>query len=371
MSRWLSYSIQRATVCSVCVLLVLLSSCAFPGIVTTSQQLPEVPQATQERQLPPVRFPDDEGTHNNLTEWWYYTGHLEAKSTDGKPRRYGFELVVFQILRGNVPPVYAAHFAISDLTRGEFHYDQRRIMRPTATPGRDQHKGINLHVGDWFIQGLNGHDRLSATMKDYSFALNLSDQKSPVLHNEKGLITYGLAGFSYYYSRTRMAVTGTIQDRGQSLQVTGMAWMDHQWGDFLTLAGSGWDWYSLQLENNTEIMLYFIRDASGKALATYIGYIDEKGRNSVIPPSALHASVLEQWRSPTTGIIYPSGWRLDINDARLKATLTVVPQLRDQELVVLQSTGNTYWEGAVMIQGKINGRPLKGAGYVELTGYTR
>ncbi len=354
------------------VLCMLLSACSFPGLAETSAQLPSVNEKQPAAQLPPVHFPQDEGAHNNLTEWWYYTGHLNATDASGKEHHYGFELVFFQALRSDLPAIYPAHFAISDITRNEFHYDQRRITDYNGSiPDGKSTKGIDVHVGDWSVQGLNGHDHLVAQMKDYAIKLDLAGTKPATLHNGNGLITYGLGGFSYYYSRTRMAIGGTLLDHGQQLRVTGQAWMDHQWGNFLTLGGGGWDWYSIQLNNNTEMMLYFIRDATGAVLSTYIGYIDANGKDTVIPASALHATVLDKWTSPTTGITYPSGWRLEINDSRLKASLVVKPSLKNQELVVSTTTGNIYWEGAVSIDGQMNGQSITGEGYVELTGYTK
>ncbi|QBD82380.1 carotenoid 1,2-hydratase [Ktedonosporobacter rubrisoli] len=351
-------------------LLLALSSCSFPGVVSTSEQLPQVNQAEPTPQLPPIHFPQDEGAHNKLTEWWYYTGHLNATSGDGKTHHYGFEMVIFQALRSNLPPVYASHFAISDITRGEFHYDQRRrVVSSAAIPDGTSTQGINVNVGDWSIRGLDGHDHLAASMKDYTVDLNLLARKEPVLHNKDGLITYGLAGYSYYYSRTNMEISGTIIDHGQHMNVTGKAWMDHQWGNFLTLGSGGWDWFSLQFKDNTEIMLYFIRDASGKILSTYIGYIDAQARDYLIPAQALQTSVLGSWTSPQTHITYPSGWKLTINDQHVQATLTITPQLKDQELVVYPSTGNVYWEGAVSISGQLNEKPVDGEGYIELTGY--
>lgn len=361
---------QSHALLGICLLfMLLLSSCGFPGVVTSSQQLPQVSANQQQEALPPVRFPEDEGAHNDLTEWWYYTGHLNATSSDGQPHHYGFELVVFQIERSSFPPVYAAHFAISDITRGEFHYDQRRITSSSAAPNVTSKQGIDVHLGDWSIQGLNGQDHLTAAMADYAINLNLAGQKVPVLHNGNGLITYGEAGFSYYYSRTRMAVTGTIMDHNQPIQVDGQAWMDHQWGNFLTLGSGGWDWYSIQLNDHSEMMLYFIRDASGKDISTYVSYIDANANDMLLPSDALHATILNTWTSPATGITYPSGWKLDINDPHLRMTLTVIPQLKNQELVARSSTGNTYWEGAVDIQGQHDGKSIAGVGYVELTGY--
>ena len=349
---------------------LVLSSCAFPGIVSTTEQLPVVSKTPAPVQLPPVRFPQDEAAHNDLTEWWYYTGHMNATDSTGKPHHYGFELVIFQALRSDLPPVYAAHFAISDVTRGEFHFDQRRLTEPNAViPNGTSTQGINVHLGDWSIQGVNGLDHLNATMSNYAIHIDLQGLKPATLHNGNGLITYGLGGFSYYYSRTRMAVSGTLIDHGQSLPVTGEAWMDHQWGNFLTLNGGGWDWFSIQLDDNTEMMLYFIHDATGQTISTYADYIDTNANAHLLAANAPYTTVLGHWTSPATGAVYPSGWRLEINDPQLQASLTLMPELKNQELVVYQSTGNSYWEGAVSIEGRSNGKAVKGEGYVELTGY--
>ncbi len=361
------------TIVGTCLLLMLaFSSCGIPGIVTTDAQLPVVhPVAQSQAQpLPTVRFPQDEAPHRDLTEWWYYTGHMNAVTPDGKALHYGFELVFFQALRSDLPSVYAAHFAISDVTRGQFHFDQRRLTEPyTNIPNGTSTSGINVAVGDWSIQGVNGLDHLAAEMTNYAIHITLRGLKAPILHNGNGLITYGLGGFSYYYSRTRMDLAGTLLDHNQSLEVTGEAWMDHQWGNFLTLGGGGWDWFSIQLNNNTEMMLYLIRNPTGQIISTYVGYIGPNADDHLLPTSALRVAVLDHWQSPVTGANYPSGWQIKINDPQLHAALTLTPELKNQELTAYQSTGNSYWEGAVSIQGQSAGRVVKGEGYVELTGY--
>ena len=348
----------------------LLTSCSFPGIVTTHAQLPNVTTTPQSQPLPAIRFPQDEAAHNDLAEWWYYTGHINAVAPGGITHHYGFELVFFQALRSDLPPVYAAHFAISDITRGQFHFDQRRLIEPDAKiPNGTSTQGIDVHIGDWSIRGVNGHDHLAAEMLNYSLHIDLIGLKPPALHNGNGLIKYGVGGFSYYYSRTRMALSGTLIDHGQPLQVTGEAWMDHQWGNFLAVGSGGWDWFSIQLNNNTEMMLYLIRDVSGKIISTYVSYIGPNASETLLPASALHITVLNHWTSLVTGATYPSGWHLDINDPRLHTSLTLTPELLDQELVTYQSTGTSYWEGAVSIHGQSAGAPINGEGYVELTGY--
>src|SRR6266852_7085835 len=328
--------------CSLILFLPLvLASCGFPGIVTTAGRLPVVKSAPQAQPLPPVRFPQDEAAHRDLNEWWYYTGHINAVTPDGKAHHYGFELVFFQALRSDLPPFYAAHFAISDVTRGEFHFDQRRLIEPGAViPNGTSTSGIRVSIGDWSIQGVNGLDHLSAEMANYTLHVDVLGLKPAVLHNGNGLITYGLGGFSYYYSRTRMALSGLLIDHHQSLQVNGVVWMDHQWGNFLTLGGGGWDWFSIQLNNDTaprpaandtacladaqaacketEMMLYFIRDATGKTVSTYVEYIGSQADVHLLPPGALHVDVLDHWKSPVTGVNYPSGWQLKLNDPQLQ-----------------------------------------------------
>ncbi|HEU0003198.1 MAG TPA: lipocalin family protein [Ktedonobacteraceae bacterium] len=353
------------------LLSVLLASCGFPGIPSTSTQLPQANVSPTPTVLPPVRFPQDEAAHRDLTEWWYYTGHFNALMPDGSTHHYGFELVFFQALRSTYPPVYAAHFAISDVTGGVFHFDQRLQTEPDAAlPNGTSSAGINLSIDGWSIKGVNGLDHLVASMPGYMLRVAVQGLKPPTLHNGNGILTFGIGGFSYYYSRTRMALTGTLIDHGQPLKVTGEAWMDHQWGNFILLGGGGWDWFSLQLSNNTEMMIYLLRDASGNIATTYIGYILPDGQEQLLPASALHVTVLNHWKSRVTGVNYPSGWQLDINAPHLQASLTLQPELKDQELVVYQSTGNSYWEGAVSIQGHSQGKFISGEGYVELTGYT-
>src|SRR5258708_21092600 len=358
--------------CSLILFLPLvLASCGFPGIVTTAGQLPVVKSTPQAQPLPPVRFPQDEAAHRDLNEWWYYTGHIHSVPPGGKPHHYVFELVFFRAWRSYPPPFYAAHSAISDVTRGEFHFDQRRLIEPDAViPNGTSTSGIRVSIGDWSVQGVNGLDHLSAEMANYTLHVDLLGLKPAILHNGNGLITYGLGGFSYYYSRTRMALSGSLVDHNQPLRVKGVVWMDHQWGNFLTLGGGGWDWFSIQLNHDTEMMLYLIRDATGKTISTYVEYIGPQADVHLLPPGALRVDVLGYWKSPATGVNYPSGWHLEVNNQQLRASLTLTPELKDQELVVYQSTGNSYWEGAVSIQGQSAGQVVQGEGYVELTGYT-
>ncbi len=350
-------------------LAVLLAGCGVPGTIHTTSTLPPASAAPTQAPLPPVSLPKDEAPHQDLTEWWYYTGHLQGKDAQGQTHTYGFELVFFQTLRGQLPPYLAAHFAITDVTAGQFHYDQRAAFaEPAPISIAGASSGFQVEIGGWDADGLNGHDHLEAAMSGYNFELALTDElPHAILHNGNGIISYGAAGFSYYYSRPLMAVTGTLTDHGAAMQVTGQAWMDHQWGNFVSLAGSGWDWYSIQLANHTEYMLYVIRDAQKRPVATFGTAIAADGSASAIAPQLIESQAIGSWTSPVTGGVYPSGWRITLPGQQVSLTLT--PLLRDQELVTASSTGVAYWEGAVSVSGTAAGKPVTGEGYVELTGY--
>ncbi|HEU5344332.1 MAG TPA: lipocalin family protein [Ktedonobacterales bacterium] len=352
-------------------LIALLAGCGVPGTIHTQSTLPPTRATATPAPLPPVAFPLDEAPHNDLTEWWYYTGHLRGADARGQAHTYGFELVFFQTLRGDLLPYYAAHFAVSDITAGAFHYDERAGFASSPAPAigtTNPAQGFDLALGGWTVRGLDGHDQLSAALDGYSIQLNLTDElPHAILHNGNGIISYGAGGFSYYYSRPLMAVSGALLDHGAQVQVTGQAWMDHQWGNFVSLQGAGWDWYSIQLADHTEYMLYVIRDAQKQAVATFGTYIAADGAASEIPPQQIETQATGSWTSPVTGGVYPSGWRVTLPGQQVSLTLT--PLLLDQELVTARSTGVAYWEGAVGVSGTAAGKPVTGEGYVELTGY--
>lgn len=334
------------------LLALMLAAC---GSTAEGYALAIPPPTPTPQMLPPVRLPQDDAPHDNLMEWWYYTGHLRSQG-----RTFGFELVVFQVSRSRVPTSYIAHFAVTDPQRGVFRYDQRRVSR-----GAPQ-QGLRLDVGGWKVTGADGSYNLEASMPGYALSLRLQSTKPPVLHMGTGLLDFGAAGKSYYYSYTRLDAAGTLDDRGTRLQVTGEAWMDHQWGDFLVGPG-GWDWFSIQLNDGSEVMVQTLRDAGGKPVASYGTLVRPDGTSRALAQGDLQVLAAGRWRSPRTGISYPSGWRIALPGEGMD--LTLAPVLQDQELDTRATTGVVYWEGAVRVTGTRGGKPVTGEGYTELTGY--
>jgi predicted secreted hydrolase len=335
-----------------CLLLIALSAPAAAAFHTPATPVVSDPPV-------PVTFPRDDGAHDTNVEWWYFTGHLFTEEGD----RYGFEYVTFRARNGDLEG-YVSHFAITDNARHEFHFDQRLRGAPGVA---GDVAPLDLDLDGWTMRGGNGQFTLAANMPGYAMRLDAAATKPAALHGGDGYIDYGNGTASYYYSWTRLAVTGAL-DLGQGWrQVLGEAWMDHQWGDFATYQEGGWDWFSVQLEDGTDAMLYLIRDADGESLRVDGSIMDPDGDLSVLGEGDFVISANGEWTRPETGTTYPSGWTITIPDYEL--AMEVTPSLPDQELDTRATTGVIYWEGEAVVAATLKGKPVAGYGYVELTGY--
>jgi predicted secreted hydrolase len=323
------------------------------------------------------RFPDDHGAHEQFrTEWWYYTGHLVTET--GRP--FGYQLTFFR--RGVRPAgatnpsqwairdVYLAHFALSDLERGRFRYAEK-ISRAGLGKAGAESGHLDVWIDRWRAERQGEGQHLKADTSEFSLELFLAPEKSPVVHGQHGVSRKGSgpSDASHYYSMTRLATDGTLWLEGARFTVRGTTWMDHEFGSGdLAQELAGWDWFSVQLDDNSEMMLYILRRRDGSAHPASSGTIvSTDGRTEHVPLSDVSLQVLEHWQSPHSGARYPSRWRLTLPAFGLN--LEVSPRLSDQELQTTRSTQVTYWEGAVKITGTHHLKPVSGQGYVELTGY--
>jgi predicted secreted hydrolase len=338
-----------------------------------------------------IVLPGDDGPHDRLTEWWYYTGHLKTETGD----RYGFEFVIFRAERGRFPTSWVSHLAITDETAQRFLYSQRlevgdqvdRSPRsvdgtPTgfdlALTGSDPTTGGIVATDAWTMRGGDGVDALAAqlTHAEASQAgepgglgldLRLVSRKPPALHDRDGWIDFGPAGGSYYYSRTSMEAGGSLTVGGRTVTVDGTAWFDHQWGDFISVGSGGWDWFAMNLEDGTDVSVSLVRDADGGYPLIYGTIVDPDGTARHLDRDAFTVDVTDRWRSPSSGAEYPAGWIVRIPAERLEIRLE--PTVADQELDTRSTTGVIYWEGSQRVDATRDGRPVGGEGYVELTGY--
>jgi predicted secreted hydrolase len=323
------------------------------------------------------RFPDDHGAHEQFrTEWWYYTGQLVTETG----RLFGYQLTFFR--RGVRPTgatnpsrwairdVYLAHAALSDLAGGRFHYAEK-ISRAGLGKAGAEAGHLNVWIDRWRAERQGEGQHLKADALEFSLELSLTPEKSPVVHGSHGVSRKGSgpSDASHYYSMTRVATEGTLWLGGAPFTVRGTTWMDHEFGSGdLAQELAGWDWFSVQLDDNSEMMLYILRRSDGSAHPASSGtLVFADGRTKHLLLSDISLQVLEHWQSPHSGARYPSRWHLALPAFGLD--LEVIPRLSDQELRTTRSTQVTYWEGAVKITGTHHLKPVSGQGYVELTGY--
>jgi predicted secreted hydrolase len=309
-----------------------------------------------------LSFPRDHGSHPDAAvEWWYYTGHL----TDGNGRAYGFQLTFFR-----VGELHLAHSAWSDPAGKSFRYAEKAHL---GLPGVASAEAGRLKVSneDWFAEESGGVHRLRASGRDGELELVLRPLKPPVPHGTDGLSRKGPGEkeYSRYVSITRLAASGRLRQPGSTLELSGTAWFDHEWGPgALPAEAVGWDWFAAQLSDGSELMLYRLRGSDGRATPFSAGtFVPASGTPVRVRWSDVKLAETKSWTSPRTKARYPAGWKIEVESLRL--SLTLDPLLSDQELVTEESTGVTYWEGACLVDGSREGRPLEGLAYAELTGY--
>jgi predicted secreted hydrolase len=323
-------------------------------------------------------LPLDHGPHPDYqTEWWYYTGNLEAEGGG----HWGYQLTFFRRgLSPGGPPddgglatnqIYFAHLALTDAA-GKRHHFAERFSRGAGGLAGGSGSPFRVWLEDWKAEATNAQGsavRLEARDADFGLDLGLSATKPLVLHGERGLSAKSEepGNASYYIGYTRMATSGSLRTADGDVTVTGLSWFDHEWSTSALGKGAlGWDWWSLQLDDGRELMFFRIRRKDGSVEPVSGGTLVERdGRSARLRAGDMNVEVLDRWESRETGALYPSRWRLAVPSADLE--LDVRPWVAGQEM----RTSFTYWEGAVRVEGTRAGRPIAGNGYVELTGYAK
>jgi predicted secreted hydrolase len=330
-------------------------------------------------------FPQDHFSHPEFkTEWWYYSGHLYSQ----EKKSYGYQLTFFRTgftretkhekSKWTIHDLYFAHLAITDESSNRFQYLEKisrgSLGEAGAYPYKKGEKTFRIWIEDWFVEGkgplmqqyvLKGGDR------NFGIELTLTPKKNPVIHGQNGISkkAEGEGYASHYYSIPRLKTEGKIFLQNKEIPVQGISWMDHEFGSSqLREYQVGWDWFSIQLDNKMELMLYQIRHKDGKIDPYSSGtLIFTDGTYQRLPKKEFQIEVLDHWKSSKSGAIYPSKWRITVPARQIELTLS--PTVKDQELITKKSTRVIYWEGSVKVDGKYQGDPIKGVGYVELTGY--
>ena len=346
-------------------------------------------------------FPGDHGAHPGFkTEWWYYTGNLFTE----EGRQFGYQFTIF---RNQLSPsdadfarinqeepvlmnpeeegardsewstnqLYLAHFAISDVSKKDHVFDER-YSRGTAGLAGASVDPYRIWLEDWEITRVK-----DSKASDKRFQMRIKAEMSNgtaldiVLNPQKPLLLQGEEGYdkkggedgnaSYYISFTRMQTEGLLKKDGESLAVSGLSWMDHEWSTSALDSGqTGWDWFSIQLSNGYELMYYQIRNVDPDLAPQTTGsLVTPNGQKRDLDQGEVRLEVLEYWASPHTGARYPVQWTLAIPSEELEMDVTTV--FDDQEMTVSVQ----YYEGALQVSGKFRDEAIDGNGYIEMTGY--
>ena len=212
-------------------------------------------------------------------------------------------------------------------------------------------------------EGFPWHFR--ASQEGIELDLEMQARKPPVLNGNQGLSQKSAepGNASYYYSITRMEAKGLLKLAGKAIPVKGLAWLDREWStSMLADYQAGWDWFSLQLDDGTDLMFFRLRHKDGTDDPTSSGVlIAQDGHSTRLAGDEVSIKALGSWQSPAGGV-YPSGWQLTIKP--LNQVIEIHPVLADQEF----RHDARYWEGAVDVVDAVS-KKAYGRGYVELTGY--
>jgi predicted secreted hydrolase len=348
------------------------------------------PGAYEQALLPNnIEFPRNLGEHPGYqTEWWYYTGIVATENG----RQFGYQFTIFRRALSPLPEfkatleqldetsewrtnqLYLAHFTISDIADSDF-YKAERFSRGSLGLAGAQSVPYRVWLEDWQVYE-TGPDSVRITAHTDEMALDVTLRQTipPVLHGDGGLSQKGpeRGNASYYYSIVQQETEGTVTVQGEQFAVTGLSWKDHEYSTSVLSAGAiGWDWFSLQFDNGTALMLFQIRNEDGSIEPFSSGsFIDKDSSVTPLSHEQWELTVLDTWTSPDSGATYPAGWRLTIPELGLD--LTGQPLMPNQELTV----STVYWEGAVAFEGVMGvsrsaseTTAVRAQGYVEMTGY--
>lgn len=308
-------------------------------------------------------FPADHGAHEGFRiEWWYVTANLK----DDQGHEFGVQWTLFRSALKATPEVagwgnqtiWLGHAAV---TSASVHHAAERYSRGGVGQAGVSVQPFNAWIDDWRFASLgpDGLDnlQLSARDKGFSYTLQLTTDRAPVLQGDRGFSQKSEQGqASYYYSQPFFQARGTLEIDGKAYQVSGPAWLDREWSSQpLTANQSGWDWFSLHLDSGERVMLYRMRQNEGEPYLTGT-WIDAQGRTQLL--HAADISLTPQGFEQVAGRSMPVRWSIRIPGKQLDLTTTALNPNAWMNLRI------PYWEGPVRLSGSHAGQ-----GYLEMTGY--
>ncbi|HMV43414.1 MAG TPA: lipocalin-like domain-containing protein [Leptospiraceae bacterium] len=329
--------------------------------------------------LDAFEFPKDHSFHKDFQiEWCYFVGNLKAKTGQD----FGYELSFFRANMRGKKEIFPVHFAISNLSTKR-HYTSQSLERRIGNLAA--YTSYVIKNGDYKIEILGeAKFRISAKPRKDLISLDLlltSTRNDILLHGKEGYSQKSNLDsniYSYYYSIPRLITEGYIQIESQRFEIeSGTSWMDHEWSapekdsselkSTIVSEENSWDWLCLNLSDGSDLMLFNFRKNKNTEPETFGTFRDSNGRIETFKPDGKMKleSLNEIWKSPITNKNYPMKWKVIGEDLNL----VVETRFNNQEFIGFKTTGNTYWEGAIVATGIYKKQKINGKGYLELKGY--
>jgi geranylgeranyl pyrophosphate synthase/predicted secreted hydrolase len=365
------------------------------------------------------------------TEWWYVNSHVE--SADG--RSFGVFAAFFRIIASvdeatkEVTYAHSMTWGITDLATGKYIAESRvdknapklglermdngrgskddrlnRAMREilergeVPAPDRVFDGDVTVKTDELFVQygtngtfakrangsytvSISGHDDLAKI--ELSFQL----QKRPCRHGDDGVVRGNANEQMFYYFVPRCSVSGMLRVDGESVQVSGQGWYDHEFGGYVAdetaakqthadpigegagIRDLGWNWTAVQLDDGMDLTAYEIIDikgneGKGETVGKWMVLVDQDSRQKSV--NDMTFTPTRTWTSMRTFHTYPVEWKLTAPSAGID--LTIAAMMNDQELITVISKP-AFWEGRCTVVGSIGGRPVSGKAYIERSGF--
>jgi len=339
---------QRATLVSLVMVLVLL----LPTLLGCAEKAPYGPAQ--------VHFPKDEGAHPECAmEWWY----LNATVSDNQGHQYTAMLAYFN-KKSPRPPLKI--ISIADIDAEVFYHEVPTVWELAAAEPDYAEGKLDLRWDDydrWYRTDEDSYSySLQAKGDTIGFTFDLAQDKDPLMVGGDGLIDW-TEGSTYYYSLTRLQVDGQIEIKGKVIDVTGIGWMDHQWME--TIAEKGWQWFSIQLDDKTDIICWNIVNLDGTVESRDLTMMLANG--SIYHTTDIELEATDSWKSPDTGETYGTTWTL--LEPKHDVDLEIRARFPEQEIILLKEMPQytwQIWEGGTTVSGEIGGSAVSGIGYAEL-----
>ena len=323
----------------------------------------------------PIQLPEDMNPHDAITEWWYFNGRL----ADARGNQYSFMNCLFRVdvKKVNIPylknfighlpsPKYGAfaHSVMANLTKGESYKDIQNVSLVSRDSFSKSLFFVNyidpMSLASGFVVGEIAETKPNVFHVRTKWAdLTMESRKHPMLEGGKGFITVR-GRQSFYYSLTDLRTKGSIFVGDRWVSVTGRSWMDHQWAD-VAYAKDQWTWFSIQLDDGTDLMCVEYADKKGKD--RLVDVQDARG-HATHYDHAVFSHDDRIWKSKTTNAAYPLSWTIAVPEGNIE--LMTFANLYDEEMIF---GSINYWEGPITVTGMIGKKKVKGVGFMELAGY--